>query len=92
MSDPFEIIKTPVITEQSYANIDVGKYVFHVNRRANKSEIKKAVEAAFNVNVDKVNVLNIKGKERRLRIRSGRTSCWKKAVVTLQEGQSIDLL
>jgi large subunit ribosomal protein L23 len=90
--DPFEIIQSPVITEQSYANIEVGKYVFNVNRRTNKHEIKKAVEKAFNVKVDKVNVLNVKGKQKRLRMQAGRTPEWKKAVVTLVEGQTIDLL
>ncbi|GAB4312765.1 MAG: 50S ribosomal protein L23 [Candidatus Sumerlaeia bacterium] len=91
-TDPFEIIKAPVITEQSYANIEKGKYVFHVHDKATKPEIKKAVQAAFNVTVRQVNVMTVKGKMRRLRFRAGRTPDWKKAIVTLEKGQTIDLL
>ena len=92
MTDPFIVIQTPVITEQSYANIDIGKYVFHVNRRSNKREIKKAIETAFSVTVKQVNVMNVKGKMRRLRAKAGMTSAWKKAIITLHEGQTIDLM
>lgn len=90
--DPFQIIEAPVITEQSYSDIEQGKYVFHVFSRATKPEIKKAVEKAFSVKVKKVNVQNVKGKEKRLRFRSGHTPDWKKAVVTVEKGQTIELL
>ena len=90
--DPFQIIEAPVITEQSYSDIESGKYVFHVFSKATKPEIKKAVERAFNVKVKKVNVSTVKGKEKRLRFRAGSTPNWKKAVVTVEKGQTIELL
>ena len=92
MTQPFEIIKAPVITEQSYSMIESGKYVFEVNPRANKPEIKKAIEKAFNVNVKSINVLNIKGKMRRVRFKAGKTALRKKALIQLEEGQTIDIL
>ena len=76
------------------------KYVFHVEKAANKLEIKKAVEDKFNVEVDKVATLNFKGKRKNTTVRSngkvlrtsGFRSSWKKAIITLSEGFSIDLL
>jgi len=64
--------------------------VFKVDRRANKQEIKEAVESLFNVHVERVNTLNFEGKKRRLGRRTGQRSDWKKAIVTLQEGESIE--
>ena len=93
MKDPYQIIKYPLITEKStILREEMNKYTFRVDKRANKIEIKKAIETAFNVTVKQVNVMNVKGKERRLRVKSGMTAAWKKAIITLHEGQKIDLL
>ncbi len=80
---PQDIILKPVITEQSMDNLQEGKYTFKVAKDATKSEIKKAVETLFGVEVAKVNTLNIKGKQKRLGRFVGTTASWKKAIVTL---------
>jgi large subunit ribosomal protein L23 len=87
------IIQKLLLTEKgSRLQEQQNKYLFRVDAAANKLEIKKAVQAAFNVTVTKVNVMNRKGKEKRLRTMTpGRTSNWKRAVVTLKEGDKIDL-
>lgn len=81
---PEEIIVKPIITEKSNDGLQEGKYTFKVNRKATKVEIAKAVEALFNVKVLKVNTMNVKGKEKRVGVHVGKTSDWKKAIVTIQ--------
>jgi large subunit ribosomal protein L23 len=84
---PQDIILAPVITERSTDNLTAGKYTFKVDKRANKIEIKKAVEALFEgVRVDKVNTMNVRGRFRRQGRSTGYTASWKKAIVTLAEG------
>jgi len=84
---PQDIIISPVITERATDNLTKGKYTFKVDKRANKIEIKKAVEALFaGVKVDKVNTMNVRGQLRRQRREQGYTASWKKAIVTLAEG------
>ena len=78
-----DIILKPVITERSMDDLQVGKYTFKVAKDANKTEIKKAIETLFNVKVAKVNTLNVNGKDKRVGRYAGKTSDWKKAVVTL---------
>lgn len=85
MKAPQYIIIKPVITEKSMDELQNGKYTFKVAKNANKIEIKKAVEALFGVEVAKVNTLNVNGKAKRVGRFEGRTSDWKKAVVTLTE-------
>ena len=85
MKAPQDIIIKPVITEKSMDELQNGKYTFKVAKNANKIEIKKAVEALFGVEVAKVNTLNVDGKAKRVGRFEGRTSDWKKAVVTLTE-------
>lgn len=85
MKAPQDIIIKPVITEKSMDELQNGKYTFKVAKNANKIEIKKAVEALFSVEVAKVNTLNVNGKAKRVGRFEGRTSDWKKAVVTLTE-------
>ena len=81
-----EVILRPVITEQSMLNIDDNKYTFEVDRRANKTHIKQAVEAMFEgVKVAKINTINVKGKAKRMGRYQGFTRRYKKAVVTLTE-------
>ncbi len=85
MKAPQDIIIKPVITEKSMDELQEGKYTFKVAKDANKTEIKKAVEALFGVEVAKVNTLNVNGKEKRMGRFVGKTSSWKKAIVTLTE-------
>ena len=90
--DPHQVIIRPVISEKSYNLIEgEGQYTFQVDRRANKNQVKHAVEAAFDVRVQKVNTVNVKSKPKRQGLTRGRTSTWKKAVVKLAEGERIDL-
>ncbi|MBQ8181785.1 MAG: 50S ribosomal protein L23 [Ruminococcus sp.] len=85
MKAPQDIILKPVITEKSMDELQNGKYTFKVATDANKSEIKKAVEVLFDVKVAKVNTLNCTGKEKRMGRFVGKTSDWKKAIITLTE-------
>jgi len=78
-----DIIIRPYITEKSYENMAEGKYTFIVDYRANKTEIKKAVERLFNVKVLSVNTVNCKPKEKRLGVHIGKTAKWKKAIVKI---------
>ena len=83
MTNPHDIIIRPIVTEQSMADMAENKYTFVVSKKANKTEIKKAVEAIFGVNVEKVNTLNYDGKVKRMGRHEGRTASFKKAVVKL---------
>jgi large subunit ribosomal protein L23 len=85
MKDPRDIIKRPVITERSTDLAEDNKFVFEVEKRANKTEIKKALEAIFGVKVAKVNTMVVPGKFKRVGRHTGYTSEWKKAIVTLSE-------
>jgi len=90
---PFEIIKTARLTEKGTIQTEkYNQYTFIVDRRANKIQIRKAIEELFNVKVIKVRTMNVRGKRRRKGLPSeGRTSDWKKAIVTLKEGDRIVL-
>ncbi|WP_018590369.1 50S ribosomal protein L23 [Terrisporobacter glycolicus] len=83
MTNPHDIIIKPIVTEQSMAEMAENKYTFVVSKNANKTEIKKAVETIFGVNVEKVNTLNYDGKVKRMGRSVGRTASFKKAVVKL---------
>ena len=87
----YDIIRGPVITEKSTQGSMYNQVTFRVDRRASKPEIKKAVEELFKVKVTKVNTLNQAGKVKRFRGRLGRRNAVKKAVVTLEEGHTIDV-
>ena len=86
-----EIVKAPVITEKAAALGQKNVYVFKVDPRANKTEIKQAIEKIFKVKVEEVRTLNVKPKKRRVGRYSGLTNRTKKAMVTLAEGQQIEL-
>ncbi len=86
-----DIIFAPVITEKSMADKENGVYTFKASKLATKTEIKGAIEAAFGVKVKNVNTLNTKSKRKRVGKYAGKTKTYKKAIVTLCEGQSIDL-
>jgi large subunit ribosomal protein L23 len=91
MKAPQDIIVQPMISEKmEYLQEAQRKYAFKVHPSANKIEIRQAVEAIYNVTVTDVNVMNRRGKKRRVRYTEGRRSNWKKAVVTLKEGDSIE--
>ena len=92
MKNPYSIVKTVFQTEKN-ANYQLpqNKYLFSVATNANKIEIKNAIEEIYKVKVKSVNTQNVIGKLKRVRQQQGRTADWKKAVVTLKEGQKIDL-
>jgi large subunit ribosomal protein L23 len=91
MMDAHQIILRPLITEKNTNLMVFNKYSFEVDRNANKSEIKRAVEEVFNVTVTKVHTMNMRGKMRRRGQRFGYSSDWKKAIVTLVDGDRIEL-
>ena len=86
-----DTIISPNITEKSTALSEFNKVVFKVNKRAKKNSIKKSIEKIFKVNVIKVNTINFKGKTKLVRNKKTYKSGFKKAIVTLKKGQSIDL-
>ena len=88
---PHDVILKPVVSEKSYALSDRGQYTFVVAPGANKVEIKQAVEQIFNVKVTNVNTLKRLGKRTRTRFGYGRRADQKRAIVTVAEGQSIDI-
>jgi large subunit ribosomal protein L23 len=87
----YDVIQRPVITEKATMFAEQNKVVFRISPTADKSDVKRAVEALFGVNVTKVNTISVKGKAKRFRGRNGQRSDFRKAVVTLKEGQSIDI-
>jgi large subunit ribosomal protein L23 len=86
----YQIIKRPIITEKNTNLMEYGKYTFEVTRDATKPQIKRAVEQIFGVTVEKVNTLNVRGKKRRRGNVFGYAADWKKAIVTLVEGDHIE--
>lgn len=85
-----DIIIRPVITEKSSALMELNKYTFEVRRDVNKIQIRNAVEEAFEVKVLSVNTINVKSKPKRMGASIGRTRSWKKAIVSLPQGQRIE--
>ncbi len=91
MKDPREVIIRPIISEHSYDLMQDNVYTFEVAKTSNKIEIAQAVEEIFGVTVVKVNTLNVKSKPKRVRYQVGKTRTWKKAMVTVAEGDSIEI-
>jgi large subunit ribosomal protein L23 len=93
MKNPLDIIAYPLVTEKG-TNLKEKKrqYLFRVVKDANKIEIKRAVERIYSVKVEKVNTLVMNGKAKRWRMTWGKTPDWKKAIVTLKEGESIEFV
>ena len=87
----YAILRRPVVTEKSTLLQEGGRYVFEVAPSATKLEIKEAVESAFDVKVEKVNTMNVKGKKKRFGPKFSQMRSWKKAVVSVAPGQSITL-
>ena len=92
MKDPHDIVKGLLRTEKGADMMSFAKYLFWVDTKANKVEIRGAIENIYKVKVDKVNTINVKGKPKRVRYAVGMTSGWKKAVVTLKQGEKIDVV
>ncbi|RDG36081.1 50S ribosomal protein L23 [Streptomyces corynorhini] len=90
-TDPRDILVKPVVSEKSYALLDENKYTFIVAPHANKTQIKQAVEAVFSVKVSGVNTINRQGKRKRTRTGFGKRANTKRAIVTLAEGDRIDI-
>ena len=91
MNKKYEIIYAPIITERTAAMANENKYAFKVDPKANKTQIKQAVEKIFDVKVEKVNTINVRPRKKRVGRYTGLTNRKKKAIVTLKEGSSIEL-
>ena len=93
MKDMFQIIKRPLLTEKSTRKKEeFNEVTFEVDRRANRSEVKMAVQTLFKVKVQRVNLLQMEGKKKRVGKKLGRTADWKKALVRLAPGEAIENL
>ena len=86
------VLRAPHISEKSARLQEANQYVFEISQSATKADVKAAVEQLFDVKVEGVNVLNVKGKNKSFRFRAGSRGSWRKAYVTLAEGQSIDVM
>lgn len=91
MNNYRNIIKAPIITEKSSTLAQNNTYVFSVDVKANKTQIKEAIEKVFNVSVENVNTVNVKPKKKRVGRYAGKTNRVKKAIVKLKKGSSIEL-
>ena len=91
MNSVYNVIIRPVVSERTFDLMGQNKYTFEVAKEAPKEEIRDAVEKIFNVHVVKVNTVNVKPKNKRVRFVQGKTRTWKKAIVTIAEGESIEI-
>lgn len=91
MNNYRDVIKAPIITEKSSTLASANTYVFSVDVKANKTQIKEAIEKIFNVKVENVNTINVKPKKKRVGRYVGKTNKVKKAIVKLKEGSSFEL-
>lgn len=89
--DPTQILIAPVVSEKSYHMINARQYCFRVHPDAHKTQIRQAVEAQFNVEVESVNIVAVPSKPKRRGMSRGRRPGWKKAIVKLREGHSIEI-
>ncbi len=87
----YEVLRRPIITEKNTILMEQSKYSFEVDKRANKMQIKKAVETAFEVKVASVNVITVPPKPRGFGRMKGHSAAWKKAIVTLKPGNKIEI-
>jgi large subunit ribosomal protein L23 len=88
---PRDVVRAPVVSEKSYSLLDEGRYTFIVHPEANKTQIKQAVEGIFGVKVASVNTMRRSGKRKRFGLIQGKRPDQKRAIVTLAEGESIDI-
>jgi large subunit ribosomal protein L23 len=93
MIDLYSVIRKPMLTEKSHdLKEKYNQVAFEIDRRANKVQVKEAVEKIFKVKVKRVNVMNVEGKKKRLGRNTGKRSNWRKAVVTLMPGETIEII
>ena len=90
--NPYNVLLRPVLSEKAVSEIENGKYAFFVHPDASRTQVKEAVESVFKVDVIKINILNVRGKEKRMGRYVGRTAARRKALVTLAAGQRIQQL
>ena len=88
---PNEVLLAPVVTEKAYAQIDNNKYSFRVHPDAHKTQVRQAVEELFDVKVERVNIVHVQSKPKRRGVHKGTRPGWKKAIVQLAEGESIEI-
>jgi large subunit ribosomal protein L23 len=88
---PNEILLAPVVSEKSYSLIGEGKYVFRIHPDAHRTQVRQAVEQLFGVHVERVNVLKVQAKPKRRGVSKGIKPGWKKAIVQLREGDTIEI-
>jgi large subunit ribosomal protein L23 len=88
--DASQIVLAPVMSEKSYAGAPDGKYTFRVHKDAHKTQIRQAIEELFEVNVERVNIVKVQPKPKRRGLIKGQKPGWKKAIVQLRPGQSIE--
>ena len=86
------VLRAPLVSEKTARLQEINQYVFEVASTATKADVKSAVESLFNVTVEAVNVMNVKGKNKTFRFKAGRRGDWRKAYVRLAAGQSIDVM
>lgn len=91
MNSAYEVIIRPIVSERSFDLMNDNKYTFEVAKNAPKEEIRAAIQKLFGVRVLKVNTINVKPKQKRVRYQVGMTRSWKKAVVTLAPGDTIEV-
>jgi len=91
MKNPYDVVRGMLRTEKGASLMPLNKYLFWVSPKANKIEIKNAIEDIYKVKVSGVNTMIMRGKMKRVRYKAGKTSDWKKAIVTLKEGSKIDV-
>ena len=88
---PNEVLLAPVVTEKSYELIDERKYSFRVHQDAHKTQVRQAVEELFDVKVERVNILKVQSKPKRRGLKRGKKPGWKKAIVQLRQGETIEI-
>ncbi len=88
---PNEVLLAPVVSEKSYSLISDRKYTFKVHKNAHKTQVRQAVEELFDVHVVNVNILKVQSKPKRRGLSKGIRPCWKKAIVQLREGDTIEI-
>jgi large subunit ribosomal protein L23 len=88
---PNQVLLAPVVTEKSYELIEDRKYSFRVHQDAHKTQVRQAVEELFNVHVEGVNIVKVQPKPKRRGMRLGRKPGWKKAIVQIRQGESIEI-
>ena len=86
-----QVLIAPVVSEKSYAEIENGKYSFRVHQDAHKTQVRQAVEQAFDVKVDAVNIIHVRPKPKRRGLIKGTRPGWKKAIVQVREGDTIEI-